>query len=155
MTIPLWLRPFLPHIIAVAAILGVVWWLDHQGYERAKKDAERERLITALMMTRAARDSEGRMAGRIHDISRRFVDQIASIDATHTETQRIIEREVARDPSYSDPDLGISERMFEAINRTRASLACTAHPDGGIECALPPAAPADRPVEGRAGLKGQ
>lgn len=137
------LRPFLPHIAAVAAIVGVVWYLDHRGYERARKDAEQERVVTALMLTRATRDVEKRLADRMDANARQTAGQIGAIEAVHrTVIQPTITKELTRETRFTDPALGIPDSVRREVNRAIAAVACTATPDGGISCPLPDASPA-------------
>lgn len=131
---------FLPHAIVVAAILGAILWIDHSGYQRARKDVQQERLVTALMLTRAAREMEANLGQRMteHDAAAARVERV--IEQTRTVYQPIITKEIASVPRLSDPDLGITDRMFEAINRARTAGACSAAADGAIVCAVPAAA---------------
>ena len=139
-TLPAWALRLLPYGIAALALGFAVWYLDHQGYQRAKRDAQLNALVTAQIVAKNLRASESNLAAKIGTIDTNVHGQIDGIRATHTETQRIIEREIASDPRLSNPDLGLTERMFAAINTTRAALACAAQPDGGIVCTLPAAA---------------
>lgn len=152
---PTWALRLLPYGLAAAALGFAVWYLDHQGYQRAKRDAQVNALVTAQIVATAVRTSESNLAAQIGTIDANVHDQIDNIHATHTETQRIIEREIASDPRLSNPDLGLSDRMFAAINRTRAALACATQSGGGIVCTLRAAAPVAGQVGGGGGGEGQ
>lgn len=133
-------RPFLPHILAVAAILGVVWWLDHRGYSRAQADmaAQAARIENAVRSD--LRRTEQRLAEKMDANDRAVASQVAGIDAIHrTIIQPTVTRELAREVRYSDPAAGISDGLRAEINRALAAVACAPTSDGGISCALPAA----------------
>ncbi len=141
--IPLGLKPFLPHILAVAAILGVVWYLDHRGYERAKASLAAQAARIEAKVRSDLRRSEQRLAGRIDALDREVAGQVAGIDALHrTVIQPTITKELTRETRYSDPAAGISDGLRAEVNRALAAVACAPAADGGIVCALPDAEPA-------------
>ena len=108
---------FLPYILAVAAVLGGIAWIDHRGYERAQADAKFERTVTALLIERAARRQEQRLASRLAAIDTALAQRLGSIETTRrTIVQPVISRELVRDPSLSDPDRAMSDGLRDAIN---------------------------------------
>lgn len=137
------LRPLLPHIAAVTAILGFLWWLDHRGYERARADMAGEAARIEGRLRIDLRESERRLGDRMMAIDRDVSARIAGIDRMHrTVIQPTLVKELTRETHYSDPDRGISDSLRAEINRALAAVACAPAPDGGIVCALPHAGPA-------------
>ena len=121
---------FLPTILAVAAILGGMAWIDHRGYQRARNDAEAdakfERTVTALLIERAARRQEQRLVARIAAIDTALAERLGSIETTRrTNVQPVIAKELARDPSLSEPDRAMSDCLRDAVN---AAISETAGP---------------------------
>ncbi|MDF0540768.1 hypothetical protein PX699_00300 [Sphingobium sp. H39-3-25] len=138
---PAWLIRILPHVLVVAAVLGAIWWIDHRGYARARKDAAYERMVTATMIVRARRDSEAAMAAEIAAIGRTVGDQVAGIrQINRTIVQPTLTKEIASNARYSDPAAGVSVQLLDAINAARAASACAATAAGGIVCTLPKSA---------------
>lgn len=136
-------RPFLPHIAALAALLAAIWYLDHRGYERARRDAAADAALMENKVRSQLRQTERRLAGRIDAIDRGVADQIAGIDATHrTVIQPTIMKELSRETRYGDPAAGISDGLRTEVNRALQTVACSPTPAGGIVCALPDASPA-------------
>lgn len=143
---PAILLRLLPHALAVAAILGGLWYIDLRGYQRAQADAARERLITALMLTRAVRQTEAQLGERLAVIASTVDVQIAGIEQLNrTDIRPTIVKELSREIRFTDPAAGIPDSVREAINRGIAASTCAATADGGIRCPLPgPAAAADQ-----------
>ncbi len=140
---PGWLRPFLPHIAAVAAILSVMWWLDHRGYSRAKEDMAAQAARIENRVRAELRAAETRLTDQMAANDRAVAGQIAAIDAVHrTVIQPTIMRELTREKRFTDPASGIPDSVRGEVNRAIAAVACTATADGGISCPLPAAAPA-------------
>ena len=67
----------------------------------------------------------------------------------------IIQREIIHDPLQAAPDLGISQRMFDAINATRTGGSCAPTTGGGIVCTVRRPAPTGEPIEGGDSDEGQ
>lgn len=110
---PAWLLRFLPHALAVVAILGAMWWLDDRGYQRAKADQ------AALELRLAEKIADSVMA-----IDQASAARLAALDtAQRTIVQPIITKEIASDPRFSDPSAGVTGGMRDAINRARAASA--------------------------------
>ena len=137
------IRPLLPHIAAVTAILGVLWWLDHRGYERARADMAGQAARLESRLRVELRESERRLGDRMVAIDRDVSARIAGIDQMHrTVIQPTLVKELNRETRYFDPDRGISDSLRAEVNRALAAVACAPAADGGIVCALPDAGPA-------------
>ncbi len=137
------LRPFLPHIAALAAILGLLWWLDHRGYQRARSEMAAEAVRIESRLRADLSQSERRLTERLAAIDRGVATRIAGLDRIHrTVIQPTLVKELARETRYSDPALGISDSLRAEVNRALAAVACAPAADGGIVCALPDAEPA-------------
>ncbi|MBB5985947.1 hypothetical protein [Sphingobium lignivorans] len=134
---PILLR-FLPHGLVAVAVIGAYLWIDHRGYERATRDREFERQVTALMLTRAARDVEQNLGASMAKRDEEYAAQRRSIETVRTTHQSIITKEIGRDARLSDPALGITDELREALNAARRETgACAPTAAGGIRCALP------------------
>lgn len=136
------LTPFLPHIGAALAILGAIWWIDHQGYQRATRDAELRDAKLRSALQADLRAVEQGLTQKLAAIDAGTARTRAGIEATRNVVQPAIMREMTREIRFSDPAAGISDGLRAAIDRARAAVACTATPDGGIVCALPATPPA-------------
>lgn len=130
------IRPFLPYVAGVAAILLALWWIDRSGYQRAQADQEAranfEYAVQARMLVRVERN----LAQTIAAIDGTVAEQIAGIEAVQIQLQPIIEREIIREKRLTDPAAGLTPGLLDAINRARATGACASTSDGGIVCAL-------------------
>ncbi|PZU59845.1 MAG: hypothetical protein DI547_05045 [Sphingobium sp.] len=146
------LRPFLPHVLAVALILGGVWWLQHIGYQRGRADADADfaRVQAAIRDNRERLETD--LAGKMTDGDRTLSSLISSIDADdRTVIQPTITKEIVREARYSDPACAFTDGVFREINAARGRSACAARPDGSIECALPQPVADAGPVAGHGG----
>lgn len=137
------LRPFLPHI-AIAGLLGlVVWWIDHQGYQRARDDADRRAAKLENVLRSDLRQSEARLAGTIMETAGKTRATIDAIDLRSTTIIKpTITKEIAREARLSDPALGLSDGLRAAVNRALPPVTCGAPAPGRLECSLPDAVPA-------------
>lgn len=134
------LRPLLPHIAAAAAVLGLVWWLDHRGYQRARADIAADAARIESRIRSDLRRSEQRLTDRLAAIDGNVAARIADVDTLHrTVIQPTVVKELTRETRYSDPAAGISDSLRAEINRALAAVACAPAADGGIVCALPAA----------------
>ncbi len=139
---PLWLLKFLPHI-GIALLLGFgVWYLDHQGYQRAKRDAETRDLKLRSALQDDLRKVEQGLTTMLGKIDADQATRREAITKLQTIIQPTITREITREVRLSDPALGITDVLRTVNNDTRSTGACTATVDGGVECTLPAAAPA-------------
>ncbi len=137
---PAALLRFLPHI-GIALALGLaVWWIDHAGYGRAMADRDRRDAAMLTQVRAELRQSERRLMDKMAANDALFTHLIEGIDQIDRSTQSTIAREIARDPRLSDPRLGLSDGMLDAVNRARASGACAPGAAGRIVCTVPAAA---------------
>lgn len=151
---PAILLRFLPHIAIVLAVLGGVAWIDHKGYQRAKKDAEFERMVQAHQIQIA-----------VNRINTKTADTIALADLNATSTVREVQtfnrtvvqptliREIQNAPQLADPDRGITDGLLKLINSALDLGPDTATASGSVSIALPESGPA--PDEGRGGSGGE
>lgn len=136
-----------PHLLAVAALLFAIWYLDHQGYERARKDAAADAAKARAEWQADLRDSEHRMAGVINFNGHQLAGQIDKVRSYHsTVIQPTIEREIRNDPLLARGDARLSDGLWRALNAARSGSTCSAQPGERIECALPPAVDAGGPA---------
>ncbi len=136
---PIALLRFLPHLGIALAIVGAVWWIDHQGYGRAMADRDARDARMLDMLRIALRDSEQRLARSIGQIEGDYQLRHDAILRAGTALQPIIVKETAHDPRLSDPALGLTPGLLDAVNRARATGPCAATVAGRIDCALPAA----------------
>ena len=131
------IRPFLPHLMVAAAIIGFVLWIDARGYDRARRDNEALAAKVAADTAKRLRSSELRLAGIVAKGDTTLAGQIAAIDIdARTIIQPAITKELSSDPRYSDPDAGISVGLLDTLNRARARSTCAGRADGGITCTV-------------------
>lgn len=125
---------FLPHLIVAALIIGTIWWIDHRGYERAQKDAEFERAVTAALIERRVAKIEGNLVVALAARDGALVDRLGSIERVdRTVIQPVIREELRNAPHLSDPAAGYGERLRDAINAAIRQSACPS-PAGGEDC---------------------
>lgn len=131
------LRPLLPHIAALAAVVAVIMWLDHRGYRRARTEMAAASVRAEARIRTDLRQSEQRTAERLAEVERAAVDRIAGLDQIHrTVIQPTVIRELSHETRYSDPASGISDGLRAEVNRALAAVACSPAADGGIVCTL-------------------
>ncbi|MFC3795307.1 hypothetical protein [Sphingobium agri] len=129
-----------PHLLAIAAIVGVVWYLDHRGYQRAVTDARLERAEAAAAFNILLRRSEGRLSAIVTSNDRALADKVAALRAYHsTILQPSFEKEIANDPLLARANARLSDGLLGQLNAARTGSACARRADGGIECTLPAA----------------
>lgn len=124
---PIWLIRFLPYGAAVLALVAAVWYIDHRGYQRAQHQAEeREKdrklqlAATAILINKALDNTENRMQGIVNQSDRSLTDKINGIDTVNkTIIQPTLIKEIANDPRFTNPDLGITDGMLDSINSAR------------------------------------
>jgi len=141
-----------PHLLAGAAVIGVLWYIDQRGYDRAQKDLQLQRAQADATFNILLRRSEGRLAGIVTSNDRTLADKIAAVRTYHrTIIQPALEREIAHDPLLARSDARLSDGVLRELNAARAGGACSRRTDGGIECTLPTAVTDLGPAGGDAG----
>jgi hypothetical protein len=141
-----------PHLLAVAAIIGAVWYIDQRGYDRAQKDEQLQRAESAATFAILLRRSEGRLATIVTTNDRALAEGLAAVRTYHgTVIQPAIEKEIADDPFLARSDARMSDGLWRSLNAALASSTCARRADGGIECPLPHAPAAAGPALGNAG----
>lgn len=124
-----WGLRLLPYISAAAALGLAVWYLEHQGYERAKHETELRDAKDAL----ARKELKDYIDQKTRDLSTALQDRLTQVDASvakrlndlNVEEKTIVQptliKEIASDPRFSDPNLGITDGMRNAINTARSA----------------------------------
>lgn len=152
---PAILLRFLPHIGIVCAVLFGVWWIYDAGQDAERAEANARNATLRADMQADARASEQRLLAQLSAIAADVATQGEQIQRLRASSNTIIQREIIHDPRLADPDLGISQRMFDAINATRTGGSCVRRTGGGIVCTVRRAAPAGGPIEGGDSDEGQ
>jgi len=135
----------LPYGAALAALVALYMAIDHAGYQRAQAADAAARSIAEGAAARITAQIEHDLGARLDGIYTNLSGEIGGIDAVNrTIIQPVIQKEIASDPRYSDPDTGISVGMFAAINTARA-LSDPARAGAGVTVAVPDAVAAAGP----------
>lgn len=131
------LARLLPHAMAVLAVLAGLWWIDHQAAGRTRMQIEAANARWESQFRAELRGAERALAERIADIDAEVGRTQGAIEHSRAIVQPTVIREISRETRYSDPALGLSDSLREAVDRARSAVACAAAADGGIICALP------------------
>lgn len=126
---PVWLIKLLPYGAAALALGGAVWYLDHRGYERAEREAiQRETELKlqnatfAILLGQQTRDQEQAMQNIVNESDAHLGDVLQALNIENkTVVQPTLIKEIASDPRFTDPALGITDGMFRAINTARSA----------------------------------
>ena len=152
---PALLLRFLPHIGIILAILVGVWWIYDSGRDAERTEADARNATLRADMQADARASEQRLSAQLSAIAGTVAAQGEQIERLRGSSNAIIQREIINDPLQAAPDLGISQRMFDAINATRTGGSCAPTTGGGIVCTVRRPAPTGEPIEGGDSDEGQ
>jgi len=144
---PAWLLRFLPQVGVALAVVGAIWWIDHDAYRRAMADREARDARMLEEMRSALRQSELRLSGSIDGITGIYARQREALARADAMLHPIIIKEAIDAPRLSNPAAGLTPGLLDALNRARAAGACAAADAGHIECALPAAAAGAGPVD--------
>lgn len=155
---PAWLTAKLfwkvaPYLGGAIALILAVWYIDHRGYARAEAKAKLEKAEAAKAqlelrnyINQRVNTTEGMLADIVTQVDQRLHTRLSELDIENrTIVQPTLVREIQSNARFSDPQLGITDGMFQAINKARAasSGSCARLPDGGIRCSMPESAPAE------------
>ena len=122
---PVWLARYLPHLLVVGAVIGAIWFIDHRGYQRAQKDAQFERLVTARLIDRRIAQLENEPAQQLHELDGALVAELGNIETVRrTVVQPAIEEAIRNDPSLGDPDRAVDRSVLDALNTAIEQSAC-------------------------------
>lgn len=110
-----------PYVVAVATVLAVIFWVDHRGYERARRDAQVDQLTAEILARRRTAKLEQAMTDAIAKIDGSLADRLTQIRVIRETLQPIIQRETISDPRYRDPACAITGGVLDALNRARAA----------------------------------
>lgn len=135
----------LPYAAAVLALAAAILWTDHRGYHRAIADRDARDAKLLGQVRAELRGSEQRLATSIAGIEGDYETARQSLSRAGATLPPIILKEAAHDPRLSDPALGLSPGLLDAINRARATGACAAGAAGRIDCTLPAAGTTAQP----------
>ena len=140
---PWWLR-LLPYLGVVIAVASVAAWIDHRGFERAETRAKLDNANAAIRARDLQRTVTAAITIAVGKIDINTADQIAQIKTVNrTIIQPEIQKEIIRDARLRDPDAGIGDVLFSAINRARR-LSRRSPAPGELEIDLPAADPVER-----------
>lgn len=117
-------RPFLPHLVIAAGLLFGIWYIQDQGYRRAQREYERRELTQAILVLRAEKRLEAKLQQAIGAIGIDVDTRLTELGAARASVQTILQREIIREPRFSDPAAGITPGMLDALNRA----GCASHP---------------------------
>jgi hypothetical protein len=131
---PLWVIKYAPYgILAVLLVVGL-WFVDHNGYKRAQTQdqlqTERDnnlRLQVKNWMQQQVSIFEREMQIKVNESDQKLAERIDAINVEErTIVQPTIQREIRNDPRLSDPNLGLSDSLWGALNvsRERGSHPC-------------------------------
>jgi hypothetical protein len=107
---------FWPHLAALAALLGAVWFLDHRGYQRAEREHELAEARAAAHQSELRRIIERGMAEDMQRIENSLAARLRGISQSNAATQTIIEREVSRAPNLRSPACTMPSSVRDALN---------------------------------------
>ena len=104
-------------IVLGLLVLGAIWKIDQNGYNRAKDLAEKAELERQASERRINAKIEAKAAEIVAGIDAQVSDRLGEIDVQErTIVMPTIQREIRSDPRFSNPDAGITVGMFDAIN---------------------------------------
>lgn len=151
--IPIWALKALPYVGAVILAGGVVWYIDHRGYERAEAEAvarENEQKLQdatfAILLRDQTRDQEQLMQDMVTQSDINISDRIGDLRTEKTTiVQPTIVKEIASDPRFVNPLTGITDGMRGALNTARGASArpCPAGSNAAACFTLSPTEPAE------------
>lgn len=124
---PIWLIRLLPYGAAALALIAAVWYIDHRGFKRAEhqaeereKDRQLQLAATAILINKALDNTQGQMQEIVNSSDRSLADTLRGIDMVNrTIIQPTLVKEIASDPRFTDPAVGITRGMFDSINAAR------------------------------------
>lgn len=130
-------KPFLPFVVVAMFLGGVYLYIDRQGYQRAKADAEQRQLVDAIVAEKKRRATERNIVEAIGKIDGSVAEKIAAIRLIRQTIN--IDKDLRDDPRYSSASCSLSASVLSAVNRARLA---SANPSAAnvIEYELPPAA---------------
>ena len=131
------LRRIWPHMLALCAVIGCLWWIDRNAARRTRAQIEAAQARLESRLRADLRQSEQRLTVSIDALAADYARSQVAIARTRAIIQPILTTEIAREPRLSDPAAGLTPGLLAAINRARATGACAATAAGGIRCALP------------------
>lgn len=118
----------LPYGAAALALVGAVWYIDHGGYNRAEKEATQreqaqkyERQVFANLMAINAKGVEGSMQKSIDDSDLRVINSLDRLQLINrTVIQPTLTKEIQRETRFTNSAAGISDIMWQELNRARS-----------------------------------
>lgn len=132
--------PFVPFVALAALLMGAVWFLDHRGYERAERDAERRWQEQIAIAAADARRRERETASAINKIDKNTSERLKNLQVKRQTIVQNITQELANDPRYYNREFALSDRVQHYINSARAeSSVAAASGKSVVELPIPPA----------------
>jgi len=152
---PLWLLKLVPYGVAALALAAAVWFIDHQGYQRAETQnklaqARQDAVNLKLqgMLNEDKKAAEAKMQTFLTGVDQKLHDQLSNLDIENkTIVQPTLTKEIKSEVRFTDPNAGISDGMLRVLNKARSasnSSPCAATADGGVTCPVPAPEPAPR-----------
>jgi hypothetical protein len=147
---PWWLRA-LPYLAVILAVAGAAAWIDHRGYQRADDAAKLEKAQADSRAREIANKITGAITDAVATVDKNTAATLSRIDVTNrTIIQPTIRKEIEREIRFRDPDAGISDGLFNAINTAR-NLSGNPAAARELEINLPAVEPVDGPDNRDAG----
>ena len=110
---------FWPHLLALALLIGAVWFLDHRGYRRAEREQAAAEARAAALQSELLRSLERKLAVEMEAVGNRLADRLGRIGETRNIIQPVIEREIARAPNLASPGCSMPDSVRDALNAAR------------------------------------
>ena len=111
---------YLPQIGIALAIVGAVWYIDHKGYQRAKEDAERRQLVSAIVEEKRTRRIERGMLDRSNDLDISLGRKLDTLNTQGAATMAALQKGIHDDPRYSSPACALGDGVWRSLNEARA-----------------------------------
>lgn len=141
-----WLK-LLPYIGVLLLVGGAIAWIDHQGFKRAKTQAELARarddnlrLQIKSWMQQQVSIYDRKLQEAVNQNDQNLGDRLSRLDIVEKNIiQPTITREIMNGPPrLTDPNLGLTDGLWAAINsaRARSGSPCVTNADGSATCEL-------------------
>lgn len=132
--------PFVPFVALAALLMGAVWFLDHRGYERAERDAERRWQEQIAIAAADTRRREREITSAVNTIDKNTGERLKNLQVKRQTIVQNITQELANDPRFYSREFSLSERVQHYINSARAESGTSTAPGKSVvELPIPPA----------------
>jgi hypothetical protein len=130
------LKPILPHIAIALALLGAVWWIHHDGYQAAKRDAAAREARETIRAEQQARKLTAALSEALNRSDAMLGQKLDAIARKWPAITQTIIKETSNDPRYRDPACTVSDGVWHALEQAVAATG-TGGADGSTTVALP------------------